>query len=299
MPLHVVQHQRNRGGIPRIPDGAKRRSAVVALSAGTDDRKTNIMTSTNHAFVSPNTEQITIILVRPQTPGNIGSVARAMRNMGLHRLALVQPARFPHPEARMMACNAETLLHQAQVYNSLSEAVSTCHWLIGTSARRRQYRKPSLTPRALADKLSDLCQQHHVGILFGPEDTGLTTPELNLCHELMVIPTAPTATSLNLAQAVMVTCYEILQARERPPSCQMPSLASVEETEAMYDHLRQAFTIRGFSDAYQIERVLDGLRRLFDRVELEQRDVRLIRGIARQLGWALRHPPSDQDNEQP
>ena len=241
-----------------------------------------------------NTEHISIILVRPQTPGNIGSVARAMRNMGLHHLALVQPARFPHPEARMMACNAETLLQQAQVYDSLSEAVATCHWLIGTSARRRRYRKPSLTPRALADKLPDLCQQHRVGILFGPEDAGLTTAELNLCHELMVIPTVSEATSLNLAQAVMVTCYEILQAHERPPSRQMPILASVAETEAMYDHLRQAFTIRGFAEAHQIERVLDGLRRLFDRVELEQRDVRLVRGIARQLGWALRHSPDDQ-----
>jgi TrmH family RNA methyltransferase len=221
-----------------------------------------------------------------------------MRNMGLHRLALVQPERFPHPEARMMACNAETLLQQARVYNSLSEAISTCHWLIGTSARRRQYRKPPLTPRGLADKLSDLCQQQHVGILFGPEDAGLTTPELNLCHELMVIPTVSAATSLNLAQAVMVTCYEILQARERPPSRQMPMLASVEETEAMYDHLRRAFTIRGFSDAHQVDRVLDGLRRLFDRVEFERRDVRLIRGIARQLGWALRHSPGEQDKEQ-
>lgn len=255
------------------------------------------MMSTERTFLPLNTEHITIILVRPQTPGNIGSVARAMRNMGLHRLALVQPARFPHPEARMMACNAESLLQQAQVYDSLEEAVATCHWLIGTSARRRQYRNPPLTPRALGDKLIDLCQQHHVGILFGPEDAGLTTPELNLCHELMVIPTVSAATSLNLGQAVMVTCYEILQARERPPSRQMPRLASVEETEAMYDHLRQAFAIRGYSDAYQIERVLDGLRRLFDRVELEQRDVRLMRGIARQLGWALRHPSGDRDNE--
>ena len=244
-----------------------------------------------------NTEHITIILVRPQTPGNIGSVARAMHNMGLHRLALVQPARFPHPEARMMACNAETLLQQAQVYDSLSEAVAACHWLIGTSARRRQYRNLPLTPRMVAEKLPDLCQHHHVGILFGPEDTGLTTPELNLCHELMVIPTVSAATSLNLAQAVMVTCYEILQACERPPLPQMPRLASVEETESMYEHLRQAFTIRGFSDDHQIERVLDGLRRLFDRVELEQRDVRLMRGIARQLGWALRHPPGEREDE--
>ncbi len=244
-----------------------------------------------------NTERITIILVRPQSPGNIGSVARAMRNMGLHRLALVQPERFPHPEARMMACNAETLLQQAQVYPSLSEAVAECHWLVGTSARRRRYRKPSLTPWELAHKLPDLCQQHHVGIIFGPEDAGLTTPELNLCHELVVIPTVATASSLNLAQAVMVIGYEIMQARHQTPEHQMPVLASVGEIEAMYAHLRQAFAIRGFSDMHQIERGLDGLQRIFERTELERRDVYLIRGIARQLGWALRHPPDGKAQE--
>jgi TrmH family RNA methyltransferase len=254
--------------------------------------------STEQSLAPLRTDHITIILVRSQSPGNIGSVARAMHNMGLYRLSLVQPERFPHPEARMMACNAQTILQQAHVYNSLSEAVSTCHWLVGTSARRRQYRKPPLTPRAFAHQLPDFCQQHQVGVIFGPEDAGLTTSELNRCHELMVIPTISAATSLNLAQAVMVTCYEILQARHHPPARQMPALASVQESEAMYEHLRQAFAIRGFSDTYQIERVLDGLRRLFDRVELEQRDVRLIRGIARQLGWALRHPRDDNGEGQ-
>src|SRR5262244_4266302 len=114
----------------------------------------------------PHTAQITIILVRPQSPGNIGAAARAMHNMGLRRLALVAPAHFPHPEARMMACHAEHLLHQAEVYDSLSAAVATCHWLVGTSARRREYRYPPLTPRELAHKLSALYAQHpHVGIL--------------------------------------------------------------------------------------------------------------------------------------
>jgi TrmH family RNA methyltransferase len=239
-----------------------------------------------------NTAHITIILVRPQSPGNIGAAARAMRNMGLHRLALVAPARFPHPEARMMARGAEELLRQARLYDSLQEAVATCHWLVGTSARRRRYRKPACTPRDLARQLPALCQQHHVGIVFGPEDAGLTSPELDLCHELVVIPTVATATSLNLAQAVMVVCYEIMQARYEPPAQQVPALASMAEIEAMYTHLQQAFAMRGFSDTHSIERVLDGLRRIFERTELERRDVRLLRGIARQLAWALRHPPA-------
>jgi TrmH family RNA methyltransferase len=215
-----------------------------------------------------------------------------MRNMGLSRLALVSPARFPHPEARMMACGAEDLLQQARVCASLQEAVATCQWLVGTSARRRHYRTPPLTPRELAQKLPGLCQHNRVGILFGPEDSGLTAAELNLCQELVVIPTVPDATSLNLAQAVMVVCYEVMQTGYQPPARPTPPLASIADLEAMYEHLRRAFTIRGYPDASAVERVLDGLRRIFERTDLEARDVRLLRGIARQLAWALRHPPA-------
>ena len=240
---------------------------------------------------SVNTKHIRIILVRPQSPGNIGSAARAMRNMGLHHLALVAPERFPHPEARMMACGAESLLRQAEVYDSLPAAVASCHWLIGTSARRRRYRNPSLTPAELAQKLVTLSQKHHVGILFGPEDAGLTSDELDLCHDLVVIPTVAQATSLNLAQAVMVVCYELMRQQPQALVQQLPQMASVEDIEAMYAHLRQAFAIRGFSDMDAVDRVLLGLRRLFERTKLELRDVRLLRGIARQLAWALRQPP--------
>ena len=117
-----------------------------------------------------NTAHIHIILVRPHSPGNIGAVARAMHNMGLERLVLVAPERFPHHEARMMACDAVALLHQAQIVPTLAEAVTSCHWLVGTSARRRQYRKPPLSPAALAHRLPALCQQYQVGMVFGPED---------------------------------------------------------------------------------------------------------------------------------
>ena len=240
-------------------------------------------------------ERLTIILVRPQSPGNIGAVARAMRNMGLHRLALVAPERFPHLEARMMACGAEDLLARAQVHDTLAMAIASCHWLVGTSARRRRYRHTPLTPPALADKLPRLCQNYHVGILFGPEDAGLTSAELNLCHDWVVIPTISEATSLNLSQAVMVICYEIMQRRVSSTPPALPVLASVAETEAMYAHLRQAFNIHGFPTEQAVERILLGLRRIFERTQLERRDVRLLRGVARQLAWALRHPLTRQD----
>ncbi|MGE3537725.1 MAG: RNA methyltransferase [Candidatus Tectimicrobiota bacterium] len=235
--------------------------------------------------------QVTIILVRPQTPGNIGAAARAMQNMGLHRLALVAPAYFPHPEARMMACHAEPLLEQAVLYDSVAAAIAPCHWLIGTSARRREYRKPPLTPRALAQQLPRLQAHHpHIGILFGPEDAGLTTEELDLCNDLVVIPTVATATSLNLAQAVLVLAYELMQVGYQTPRYQAPPVASLADIEAMYSHFREAFSIHGFSGAHTVERAIMGLRRICERADLERRDVRLLRGIARQLGWALRHP---------
>lgn len=241
----------------------------------------------------PSTAHITIILVRSQTPGNIGAAARAMHNMGLSRLALVAPAHFPHAEARMMACHAEPLLHQAQVYNSLAAAVASCHWLIGTSARRREYRHAPLTPRELARQLPALQAQHpHIGILFGPEDTGLTTAELDLCNDLVVIPTVPEATSLNLAQAVLILSYELMHARDPLPAPEAPPLASVDDMETMYTHLREAFSIHGFSGAHTVERSLMGIRRICERAGLERRDVRLLRGVARQLAWALRHPRS-------
>lgn len=233
---------------------------------------------------------VSIILVRPQSPGNIGSVARVMRNMGFNRLALVAPERFPHPEARMMASGARSLLEQAEIHDTLGAAAAACHWLAGTSARQRQHRNPPLTPKELGDKLPGLCRQYRVGLVFGPEDAGLTTAELDACHDLVAIPTAPEAPSLNLAQAVAVLCYEISQPRhfhEPPPA---PPLASVADSEAMYQHLRQAFSIRGFPGEPAVERALSGLRRIFERTGLERRDVRLIRGIARQLGWALRYP---------
>ncbi len=244
-------------------------------------------------------EQVTVILVRPQSPGNIGSTARAMRNMGLHRLALVAPERFPHFEARMMACGAEDMLQTAQVYDSLQAAIAPCHWLVGTSARRRRYRHVALTPPELARKLPGLCREHHVGILFGPEDAGLTTDELNLCHDWVVIPTVSEATSLNLSQAVMVICYEIMQQQTVGLPAEQSSvtpveLASVGATEAMYEHLRQAFNVHGFPTVDAVDRILLGVRRIFERTQLEQRDVQLVRGIARQLAWALRHPLTRQ-----
>jgi tRNA/rRNA methyltransferase len=180
------------------------------------------------------------------------------------------------------------LLQQAQIVPTLAAAAAACHWLVGTSARRRQYRKPPLSPHTLAQQLPALGPQYQVGIVFGPEDTGLTTAELDLCHDLVVIPTAPHATSLNLAQAVMVLCYEMAQQHLPPPApSAVPALATVADVEAMYHHLQEAFNVYGFPGPFAVQRVLLGVRRILERTGLERRDVALLRGVARQLGWAL------------
>ena len=237
-----------------------------------------------------NKPHVSVILVRPQSPGNIGSVARVMRNMGFDRLALVAPERFPHPEARMMASGARRVLEEAEIHDTLDAATAACHWLAGTSARQRQHRNLPLTPRQLGDKLPALCREYRVGLVFGPEDAGLTTAELDACHDLVAIPSSPAAPSLNLAQAAAVICYEISQPRHCDAAPPAPPLATVADSEAMYRHLRRAFSIRGFPGEPAVERALSGLRRIFERSGLERRDVRLLRGIARQLGWALRYP---------
>ena len=233
---------------------------------------------------------VSIILVRPQSPGNIGSAARVMRNMGFSRLVLVAPERFPHPEARMMASSARKLLEEAEVHDTLAAATATCHWLAGTSARQRQHRNLPLTPRQLGDKLPALCQpvSGWPGIR-----TGGRRADHRRARRLSRSggdPHLPEAPSLNLAQAIAVVCYEISQPRHAPAAPPAPPLASVAESEAMYQHLRRAFSIRGFPGEPAVERALSGLRRIFERTGLERRDVRLLRGIARQLGWALRYP---------
>ncbi len=124
----------------------------------------------------------------------------------------------------------------------------------------------------------------------------MTTAELDLCNDLVVIPTVAEATSLNLAQAVLILGYEIMHVSSQAPVQQVPPLATIDAIEAMYEHCREAFSIHGFSGSHAIERSLMGLRRICERAGLERRDVRLLRGIARQLAWALRHPrhPGDR-----
>jgi len=235
---------------------------------------------------------IAIVLVRPQFAGNIGSVSRAMRNMGLSRLILVLPAQEPlSPEARMMATSAKDILEKAEVFSRLEDALAGFRWIAGTSARKGRNRGPFISPREICPEIIGHARSIPVAILFGREDKGLTNEELAPCQALISMPTHKSLPSLNLAQAVMILCYELYMAtlanQIGGPSGPRPSLklAEFQRVEGMYTHLEDLLMRIGFLDPQNPKRIMHTLRRIFGRANLSDRDVAILRGIFRQLEW--------------
>ena len=157
-------------------------------------------------------EKIRIVLVNPSHPGNIGATARAMKTMGLSKLYLVHPKDFPHTTAAVLAAGAEDVLDQCQVTSTLMEALTGCHFVMATSARERRLPWPSFDPRAAAEQALEATASGDVAILFGSERVGLLNSELQMAHAHIIIPANPDYTSLNLAAAVQVVCYELRMA---------------------------------------------------------------------------------------
>ncbi len=241
-------------------------------------------------------QNITIVLVKPQFAGNIGSVCRAMKNMGLSRLILVSPAQDPlSPEGKMMATSAKDLLEEARVYSSLEEGLRGFRWIAGTSARKGRNRGPFISPRDICPEIIHHAQLIPVAILFGPEDKGLTNEELAPCQALISMPTDKKLPSLNLAQAVMLLCYELhlalLSHLEGDPSFEKPETkpAEFQKIEGMYTHLEGLLLKIGFLGPKNPKRIMHTLRRIFGRANLSDRDVAVLRGIFRQLEWYATH----------
>ncbi len=239
------------------------------------------------------TEKIRIVLVRPQGLMNIGSVARAMKNMGFRELALVDPAASSlHPDARFMAVRAQDVLEGARVFSRLADAVADCTWMVGTTRRRGKGRESVINPRQMAEEIIEVAQQNRVAVVFGPEDKGLTNRDLDLCQRLVTIPAHEEFGSLNLAQAVMVICYEIYVAaylKEASPRARR--LAASEEMEGMYGHMEEVLLHIGFLDENNPKRMMAVLRKIFGRAKLNSREVKIIRGICRQVNWYNRQKP--------
>jgi TrmH family RNA methyltransferase len=229
---------------------------------------------------------IRIVLVGTTHPGNIGAVARAMKNMGIAHLVLVDPRHFPHEDATARASGAEDLLESAQVVGTLAEALRDCHFVAGASARLRTIDWPAMEPRECARRLADESGNGTVAAVFGPEKSGLTNEDLDRCHALLTIPADPAFSSLNLAMAVQILCYELWIARMNPgtkePSREVP-LASGEDLERFYAHLEQVLTASGFLDPGNPRFLMRRLRRLFARAEPDQNEINILRGILASL----------------
>jgi len=227
-------------------------------------------------------ENVRIVLVNTSHPGNIGGVARAMKNMGLQSLYLVEPKHFPSAEATSRASGADDLLAQAVMCETLDEALAGCSLVVGASARLRSIAWPQLDPRQCAAQVVTESENGRVALLFGREHSGLTNAELDRCHYLVNIPTSPDYPSLNLAAAVQVITYELrmsLQAGTEVESATDVELASVEDVERFYHHLETVMVEVGFLDPAQPRHLMRRLRRLYNRVRLEKQELNILRGI--------------------
>ena len=225
---------------------------------------------------------IRIVLVGTTHPGNIGAVARAMMNMGLSELALVKPKHFPHKDATARASGAIGVLENALVVSSLREALTDCVYVAGASARPRTIEWPSMGPRDCAQRLLLESKEGKVAAVFGPEKSGLHNDDLDLCHTLLTIPTDPDFSSLNLAMAVQVLCYELHVAGTvdaGPVSESDAPPATAAEMEHFYTHLEQVMTDIEFLDTDNPRYLMRRMRRLFIRARPDKNEVNILRGL--------------------
>lgn len=230
--------------------------------------------------------RITVVLSHTSHPGNIGAAARAMKTMGLSRLTLVNPKRFPDDEAISRAAGAEDILVRAVVCESLDAALADTVCAFAVSARHRNLGPEPLQARAAAPEVLALAATGEVALVFGNETAGLSNAEVQRCQRTVFIPANPEYTSLNLGAAVQLLCYELRLAAfdGRPPviTRAVPFAsppATNEDVERFYAHLERVMVDTGFHDPQQPRRLLPKLRRLFGRAELERDEINILRGI--------------------
>ncbi|HEX6692852.1 MAG TPA: RNA methyltransferase, partial [Burkholderiales bacterium] len=224
-----------------------------------------------------------IVLCRPSHPGNIGAAARAMKAMGLTDLRLVAPERWPAKEDQWMATHAQDVLQAAKVCSTLTEAIDDCAAAFALSARPREWSPQVLDVRSAGARAAQIADQ--IAFVFGSEDAGLTNDEVFACQFLVHIPTQPGSSSLNLAQAVQIVCYELfLSTGATVPGARMEKLATVEDIEGLYGHLEHAAVRSGFYVPESRSKLPERLRRLFSRVpDLEREEVNILRGLLKAL----------------
>ena len=224
-------------------------------------------------------------MVRPRGSGNIGSVARAMKNTGVSDLAIVGPARTQSFWAKAMAVHGRDILADAKCYPTLREAIAECTLVVGTTCRPGLYRSHSQSPREVAPTMVEATTKGKVALIFGPEDHGLSNKDLEHCQLLITIPTHPDYQSLNVAQAAVICLYELYVAALAPVENRGIERARAEEIERLFDIMRHSLLKIGFLDSENPEHMLLAFRRIFGRAGLEDKDVRILTGMFRQIEW--------------
>lgn len=254
-------------------DDAARIVGVVGYN-GKSSNKSRFMSKGN----------ISIVLVGTSHPGNIGGVARAMKNMCLSNLVLVDPRQFPSAEATSRAAGADDVLQRARICTSLQEAVQDCHWVVGASARMRKVAWPMLSPRQCAEQAQMESATGSVAIVFGREHSGLTNEEMDLCHSLVTIPSNPEFSSLNIAAATQVIAYELYLASIEAGAMltarddDAPT-ATTEQLEEYFKRMETVLTEVGFLQPPKCEQLVRRLRRIYSRARLDQRELNILHGI--------------------
>ncbi len=230
---------------------------------------------------------VRIVLVETSHPGNIGASARAMKTMGLNNLVLVAPKEFPCAEATARASGADDVLAGARVVASLGEAIEDCGFVVGASARLRSLPWPTVDPRVCARTICEQAADSRVAIVLGPEHSGLTNEDLGLCHQLVHIPTNPEYSSLNLAMAVQVLCYELRMARDDAPGvvaaaereAREAPLATADELDGFHQQMETLLADAGFLKPDHPRQLKLRLRRIFHRSRLDQIEINILRGM--------------------
>ena len=232
--------------------------------------------------MNPLNEFVQIVLVETSHPGNIGSVARAMKNMGLSRLALINPKKFPHDEATALAGNASDVLEQAQVFSSIEEAVKNSKIIFATSARERTIEWPVASAKDAAQEINQLAAENiEVSILFGREDRGLTNEELQLSNKHLIIPADPEYPVLNIAMSTQVVCYELYQASHNEPIGpwqDFPEYTS-QELQHLIDHFNEIVFKLDLIDPKNPKQILTRMERMFRRLYPDQMEGNFLRGF--------------------
>lgn len=227
-------------------------------------------------------ENVYVVLSEPKGPMNIGATARAMNNMGLRDLALVNPCNYASEEARKMASGCNDTLLGARIFKSTKEAVAEAGYVAGFTCRLGKYRQNVLSPDTLSQELVAISQDNRVALLFGTERTGLTNDEIALCNTLVNIPASFLNRSLNLAQAVLLSCYELFKlsgGAHFDREAEKRTLATSLETERMYEHIEDVLGRIGYINPQNPGHIMMVIRSIFSRAHMDSRDVKIIRGM--------------------